>query len=174
MFKEHYGEANQDNVIEFLAYDDEYPNSIAGCLRAARENARSVRETITPEMWTQINSMYLHVQSNREIPEPEQMLDAFREVSKGCHMFQGIADATMSHNEAWNFLRLGRQLERADPLERLRPQRLQPGGLPGTDGQLGAAGHQGRQVAGRAAFDGHDVASATPGAAPATSASIPS
>ena len=119
MFKEHYGEANQDNVIEFLAYDDEYPNSIAGCLRAARENARSVRETITPEMWTQINSMYLHVQSNREIPEPEQMLDAFREVSKGCHMFQGIADATMSHNEAWNFLRLGRQLERADKTSRI-------------------------------------------------------
>jgi uncharacterized alpha-E superfamily protein len=119
LFKERYGEANQDNVIEFLAYDDEYPNSIASCLEAARENARSVRETITPEMWTQINSMYLHILSNREIPEPEQMLDTFREISLNCHLFQGITDATMSHNEAWSFLRLGRQLERADKTSRI-------------------------------------------------------
>ncbi len=119
VFKERYAEATQDNVIEFLAYDEENSSSIGSCLRAARENARSVRETITPEMWTQINSMYLHVQSHREIPEPEQMLDTFREISLDCHLFQGVTDATMSHNEAWNFLRLGRQLERADKTSRI-------------------------------------------------------
>jgi hypothetical protein len=57
MFRKKYGEAKQDNVIEFLAYDDENPSSIASCLRAARENARSVRETISPEMWAQIRHM---------------------------------------------------------------------------------------------------------------------
>ncbi|MEO5924355.1 MAG: alpha-E domain-containing protein [Bryobacteraceae bacterium] len=119
MFKKKYGEAKQDTVIEFLAYDDENPSSIASCLRSARENARSVRETISPEMWAQINSMYLHIQIHDTIPEPERLLDSFREIRLGCHLFQGITDATMSHNEAWHFLRLGRKLERADKTSRI-------------------------------------------------------
>jgi uncharacterized alpha-E superfamily protein len=119
MFKKKYGEAKQDTVIEFLAYDDENPSPIASCLRSARENARSVRETISPEMWAQINSMYLHIQLHDTIPEPERLLDSFREIRLGCHLFQGITDATMSHNEAWHFLRLGRKLERADKTSRI-------------------------------------------------------
>lgn len=118
-FRERYGEAKQDNVIEFLAYDDENPSSIVSCLRAARENARSVRETISPEMWAQINSMYLHIQAHDSIPQPERLLDSFREIRLGCHLFQGITDATMSHNDAWHFLRLGRKLERADKTSRI-------------------------------------------------------
>jgi uncharacterized alpha-E superfamily protein len=118
-FKERYGEATQDNVIQFLAYDDEYHSSIASCLRMARENARSVRETITPEMWQQINAMYLRIQNNDTLPEPEYMLDAFRDVSLGCNLLHGISEATMSHNEAWNFLRLGQRLERADKTSRI-------------------------------------------------------
>ncbi len=119
MFRERYGEAKQDNVIEFLAYDDANPSSIVSCLRAARENARSVRETISPEMWAQINSMYLHIQAHDFIPQPERLLDSFREIRLGCHLFQGITDATMSHNEAWHFLRVGRKLERADKTSRI-------------------------------------------------------
>lgn len=119
VFEEHYGAATQGTVIEFLAYDPRNPNSITSCLRSARENARSVRETISPDMWAQINSMYLQIQSQRSMPEPERLLDAFREIRMGCHLFQGIAEATMSHNEAWHFLRLGRKLERADKTSRI-------------------------------------------------------
>ncbi|MFN7983533.1 MAG: alpha-E domain-containing protein [Vicinamibacterales bacterium] len=119
IFREKFGIATQARVIEYLAYDTENPNSIASCLRAARENARSVRETISSEMWTQINSMYLQLQSQRSLPEPERMLDAFRDIRLGCHLFQGVTDATMSHNEAWHFLRLGRKLERADKTSRI-------------------------------------------------------
>lgn len=119
VFKERYGEARQDTVIEFLAYDQQNPSSILSCLRSARENARSIRETISPEMWAQINSMYLHIQSHHEIPTPERLLDSFREIRLGCHLFQGITDATMSHSEAWQFLRLGRKLERADKTSRI-------------------------------------------------------
>lgn len=118
-FKERYGAASQVRVIEYLAYDNENPNSIASCLRLARENARSVRETISSEMWAQVNSMYLQIQTQRSLPEPERMLDAFREIRLGCHLFQGLADATMSHGEAWHFLRLGRKLERADKTSRI-------------------------------------------------------
>ena len=68
VFKERFGEATQARVIEFLAYDHENPNSIASCLRFARENARSVRETISSEMWAQVNSMYLQIQTQRSLP----------------------------------------------------------------------------------------------------------
>ena len=118
-FEKRYGDATQARVIEFLAYDTENPNSITSCLSSARENARTVRETISSEMWAQINSMYLQIQSQRSMPEPERLLDAFREIRLGCHLFQGVTDATMTHNEPWHFLRLGRKLERADKTSRI-------------------------------------------------------
>src|SRR5471030_23774 len=111
VFRERYGEANQDSVIAFLGFDAENPNSIYSCLRSARENARSVRETISSEMWAQVNSMYLQLQSQREMPDPEWLPEVFRSIRLGCHLFQGITDATMTHNEAWHFARLGRMLE---------------------------------------------------------------
>ncbi len=118
-FQQRFGVATQAKVIEFLAYDTANASSIASCLRYARENARSVRETISSEMWAQVNSMYLQIQAQRSLPEPERMLDAFREIRMGCHLFEGVTDATMSHNEAWHFMRLGRMLERADKTSRI-------------------------------------------------------
>jgi uncharacterized alpha-E superfamily protein len=55
------GAATQENVIQFLAFDAENPNSIFSCVRAARENARSVREIISSEMWEQVNTFFLMV-----------------------------------------------------------------------------------------------------------------
>ena len=60
-FAERYGEASQTSVIQFLTFDTENPNSILSCVRAARENARSVREIISSEMWEQLNEFYLMV-----------------------------------------------------------------------------------------------------------------
>ncbi len=118
-FKKRYGIANQNDVIDFLTYDAENPNSIYSSLRSARENARSVRETISSEMWEQVNGMYLRLQANRQMPEPESLPEVFRSIRLGSHMFQGITDATMTHSEAWHFARLGRKLERADKTSRI-------------------------------------------------------
>jgi uncharacterized alpha-E superfamily protein len=118
-FAKRYGEATQAKVIEFLAYDLANPNSIASCLRSARANARSVRETISSEMWTQVNSMYLDMQTHRRMPDPGRLPEIFRSIRLGCHLFQGITDATMSHSEAWHFVRMGRKLERADKTTRI-------------------------------------------------------
>ena len=117
-FRERYGEATAENVIEFLAFDRDNPNSIASCLSAARENARSIRDTISSEMWEQINAMYL---SSTASPgrAPDVLAEFFRRVRMASHLFYGIADDTMSHNEAWHFLRLGRNLERADKTTRI-------------------------------------------------------
>jgi uncharacterized alpha-E superfamily protein len=118
-FRQRYGEATQTSVIQFLALDTANANSIYSCLWAARENARSIRETISSEMWEQINSMYLQIQSQRSRFDPEWVTETLRTIRLSCHMFQGITDATMSHNEAWRFLRLGRDLERADKTSRI-------------------------------------------------------
>ena len=118
-FLEHYGKAKKATVIKFLVWDTKNTNSISSCLRAARENARSVREIISSEMWEQINGMYLKIQSQRALQDSERLAEILRSIRMGCHMFEGITDSTMSYNEPWHFLRLGRQLERADKTSRI-------------------------------------------------------
>ena len=119
LFQERYGAATQDNVVRFLAFDSEYPNSIYSCILSARENARSVRETISSEMWQQINSLYLMITSESRKTEPTDLPTFCHQVRMGCHLIHGILHVTMSHNEAWQFIRLGCQLERADKTTRL-------------------------------------------------------
>ncbi|MCX6621948.1 MAG: alpha-E domain-containing protein [Acidobacteria bacterium] len=119
VFRERHGEATEDKVIRFLAFDPENPNSIVSCVRSARENARSVREIISSEMWEQVNTLYLMVSNEVAEPTTDSISAFLRRVRMGCHLFQGITDSTMSHNEAWHFIRLGRALERADKATRL-------------------------------------------------------
>src|SRR5439155_18689235 len=113
-FAQRCGEATQYNVIQFLTFDRDNPNSILSCLRAARENARTVREIISSEMWLQLNKFYLMVNSAAENPKALSLLqEFFSEVKNASHLFTGKAAATMTHGEAWHFARLGRTLERA-------------------------------------------------------------
>ena len=119
VFLKRHGDATQHNVVDFLTFDIENPNSIFSCLRAARECARSVRETISSEMWEQVNAMYLQMAGAHLHPGYEWLPEFFRQLRLGSHLFQGITDATMTHNEAWHFTRLGRKLERADKTSRI-------------------------------------------------------
>lgn len=119
-FKKRFGAATQENVLNFLAFDKENPNSIISCLRAGRWNARSVREIISSEMWLTLNKFYLMVNEAAANPAHELSLDEFfGEVKNRSHLFQGVTDATMTHGEAWHFCQLGRQLERADKTSRI-------------------------------------------------------
>ncbi|MBU6309311.1 MAG: alpha-E domain-containing protein [Planctomycetes bacterium] len=115
-----FGLADQANVISFLAFDQTNPNSIASCLQAARENARTVRDMISTPMWEEINKAHLYVRSaaaaNAEIDHPREFLD---EVKRASQLITGVADATMSHGEAWHFARMGRLIERADKTSRV-------------------------------------------------------
>jgi uncharacterized alpha-E superfamily protein len=103
VFKERLGTATQAKVIEFLAFDPQNPNSISACIRAARENARSVRETISSEMWEQINSLYLLITAESRKSVPEVLPEFCHHVRMACHLFQGITHTTLSHNEAWHY-----------------------------------------------------------------------
>ncbi|MBM3845880.1 MAG: alpha-E domain-containing protein [Verrucomicrobia bacterium] len=119
-FRERLGEPSQQNVIRFLAFDPENPNSIVSCLRAARENARTVREIISSEMWLQLNKFYLMANEAAAADQNRLALhEFFTEVKLASHLFTGITDATMTHGEAWHFCRLGRKLERADKTSRI-------------------------------------------------------
>jgi uncharacterized alpha-E superfamily protein len=121
LFAGRYGAPTRESVMEFLTFDAQYPNSILSCLRAARENARSVREIISSEMWRQLNEMHLAVQEAARDPQLALASpgDFYDRVKHGCHAFVGITYLTMTHNEAWHFGRLGRLLERADKTSRI-------------------------------------------------------
>jgi uncharacterized alpha-E superfamily protein len=119
-FEKRYPVATQHDVIQFLTFDRDNPNSIISCLRSARENARSVREVISSEMWLQLNSFYLMVNSaaagGSSLDTPH---DFFNQVKLSSHLFMGLTDATMTQGEGWHFCRLGRTLERADKTSRI-------------------------------------------------------
>jgi uncharacterized alpha-E superfamily protein len=119
-FAQRYGEATRDSVVRYLVFDPEYPNSIISCLEKARESARCIRETISPEMWEHLNHFYYMVLDgsiNEDLLEsPQELLS---EVKKAGHLFQGVTDGTMPHGEAWHFVQLGKLLERADKTSRI-------------------------------------------------------
>ena len=119
-FCENYDHASQENVINFLTFDTDYNASILSCLYMARENARSVREIISSEMWEQINRFYLMVRDAAEselvLKEPYQFL---KDVKTQCHLLAGLTEVTMSHGEGWHFARMGALIERADKTSRI-------------------------------------------------------
>ncbi|VEP14589.1 conserved hypothetical protein [Hyella patelloides LEGE 07179] len=119
LFNDRYNEANNDNVIQFLTFDENYANSILSCLKIARENARSIREVISSEMWEEVNSFYLMIKETSSTQSVSALPKLFSKVKMASHRFAGVMDATMSHNEGWHFGQLGRLLERADKTARI-------------------------------------------------------
>jgi uncharacterized alpha-E superfamily protein len=119
-FDQQYDSCTQENTIKFLTFDRDYPNSIISCLQSARENARSVREIISSEMWEQLNRFYIEVKeaenSGFAQNDPHKF---FMMVKMRGHMFTGLLYSTMSHSEAWHFARMGMMIERADKISRI-------------------------------------------------------
>lgn len=108
------GAGDPYRITQAMTFDTSNPTSIASCVAAARENMRQVREQISSEMWEQLNRLYLYVKGEGL----ERVWNAgpnefFRNVKEGAHLFQGITDATMNHGEGWQFIQVGRYLERA-------------------------------------------------------------
>jgi uncharacterized alpha-E superfamily protein len=120
LFTQKYGNVTRDAVIQFLTFDSDYPNSIVTCLRLARENARSIREVISSEMWESINEFYLLVTSktarNEAVSDPHTF---FTKVKLCNQQFIGIREGTISHGDAWHFSRLGGYIERAEKTSRI-------------------------------------------------------
>ncbi len=124
--------ADARTVADYLVFERQTTDSMVSCLAAARENARTVREQITPEMWEQINRTYLWSVSKgaRQYFE-RSAYEFFQRITKSLQLFQGIVDAVMIRGEGWEFLQMGKFLERADKVTRLLDDRfhlLRPSG----------------------------------------------
>ena len=120
LFAKRFGKATPQSVTQFLTFDREYPNSIASSVASARENARTVRDIISREMWQELNEFYLMVkQASRGPFRVGEMGDFLRRVKLSGIHYEGVTNATLSRGEAWSFARLGRLLERADKTSRI-------------------------------------------------------
>jgi uncharacterized alpha-E superfamily protein len=108
-----YQESDERSVLEFLLARPENPNGVLACLSRARENARGVRDQISSEMWEHLNRLHLLVRDESHSGRAQGPYALFRQVRDGSQAFEGISAATMTHGEAYEFLQLGRYLERS-------------------------------------------------------------
>ena len=117
-FDQAYPTRTPGDVLQFLLLDRENPNSIVSCIAMARENARQIRDVITTEMWEQINDLHWSLQDG-EVIWSEPVQEQLRTIRKGCQIFYGITEATLSRDLSWLFSQLGRLIERADKTSRI-------------------------------------------------------
>ena len=118
-FAEGYGAATAQTVTDYLVFDRGNANSVFSCITNARENARSVIEVISSEMWEQINRLYHFLKNSPRAEIEAEPYHFYSEIKTGSHLFQGITDATMTHGEGWDFIQAGKFLERADNTSRI-------------------------------------------------------
>ena len=97
-----------------LVFDQLDPSSFTFCVSAARENARQVREEISTEQWQRLNRLFHQIHSpNAQAQFRSSVSDMLASVVDGIYLFKGTTDTTMIHGQGWQFIRLGRYLERA-------------------------------------------------------------
>lgn len=114
------GAVDPTHLVNTLVFSRKNQSSIVSCIATARENLRQVREQCSTQMWEQLNRLYLELINWR--PEEGWVLRShafFQLVQEGAHLFQGVTDATMSHGEGWQYIQLGRYVERTDTLAKL-------------------------------------------------------
>jgi uncharacterized alpha-E superfamily protein len=119
-FFKRYKEAGERQVTKFMIADDDNPGSILNALAATRENCRTIRDIIPREAWEKINEVYLFAKNHvpaglskrGRVEYLEQIIDTAQTIT-------GLLAGTMNHDAGYQFLRIGRNLERADMTSRI-------------------------------------------------------
>jgi uncharacterized alpha-E superfamily protein len=112
--------ANERNVTRFLLADTSHSGSLISSLNAARENIRTTRELLPDEAWQQVNEMYLFAKNNLDsLTNRSHRVHFLNEILKGCQGFNGLLSSYMSHHHPYRFIRLGKNIERADMTSRI-------------------------------------------------------
>ena len=114
------GVANEKNIISYVFGERENPSSIISSLTGARENIRTTREIMPSETWERINSLYLSVarRSNKDLPRSMRH-SVLNNIIQSCQQITGMLSGTMNQDAPYQFIRLGRNLERADMSTRI-------------------------------------------------------
>ncbi len=120
LFKTHYQEATEAAVMNFLIKDERNPSSIFACIHLARENTRSFREVLPRESWEWVNEMYLYANAHlTHALDRRKRFEVLTELIRRRQAVIGMLSGSMSRDEAFQFLRLGRNVERADMTSRV-------------------------------------------------------
>jgi uncharacterized alpha-E superfamily protein len=120
LFYEKFKQGNERSVIKFMLTDRSNPASLLCSVSAARENARTTREIIPAEAWEKINEFFLYVRNNSDAALKQNTRHRFlSEVIDHCYQMTGLLFGNMSHGNAYHFIRMGRNLERADMTTRI-------------------------------------------------------
>lgn len=115
LFYEHYEEANETNVVKFLLADVENPSSIRSAVRAARDNARTLRDRLPLEIWEMLNDLNLSIKKGVEDASRQRNRFQFlTDTITKCQCFDGMVCSSLSRNQSYDFLRMGVFMERAD------------------------------------------------------------
>ena len=113
--------ANADRaLLRHLLADPDNPGSVMSSLRMARENFRTSRDLAPTEAWREVNGLYLFAKANLKRAVYERRRHEVLEgVIRHCQQIRGMLADAMTHGDAYQFLRLGRSLERADMTTRI-------------------------------------------------------
>ena len=163
-YRELRGSLSAHDVSEYLVSDADNPGSILSAVEAARENARTVRESLSTEVWETINSFCLELRNRNLRSDLEhQPHELYGFVRRQCQSVAGVATETLARDEGWRFLKLGWNLERAEwssRLLRVRQQYLEASGFHEWVGTLrSASALEAYRRAHRTSMDPADVVS---------------
>jgi uncharacterized alpha-E superfamily protein len=119
-FAERHAVPNMQDLLHFMTMDEANPSSVVSCFRAARNNARDERNNLTTDLWESLNGTWLDLQSMMQTArngvDYRQFLDWTK---KQAVMATGAAQSTLLRDDAYNFVMLGLQIERADNTARI-------------------------------------------------------
>jgi uncharacterized alpha-E superfamily protein len=121
LFKRNYPEADEEATMRFLIDDAGNPSSILSCVQHARENTRTLREILPAEMWERINSLYLYVREHagRACGSRRERYLVLNNIIEQRNAIVGLVSGTMAHDMAYQVIKLGRNIERADMTTRI-------------------------------------------------------
>jgi len=114
-FHERYSVQDERNVVKFLIGDDTNPGSIVSSLTAIRENIRTTRDVIPGDTWELVNELTQYVQENLNQGINRRHRHEFLDsIIRACQQIMGLWQVSMPRDKAWEILRLGQNIERAD------------------------------------------------------------
>lgn len=124
-FESRFKEYGERQVVKYLLVDPASPGSVRTCIHHARENCRTVRDCLPEEVWYYLTELQLFIDENVQKGLARKSRHAFTErIIRTCQMCSGLLSSVMTRDLGYQFLRLGRNLERADMTTRFIDMKL--------------------------------------------------